>query len=222
MTKPQAPNPDGLNKFGNGKGMKVVTKPIAKKRGASVDRTEVISLNRKKYFDTSSVPLSKVGEMVDPNKPLTEKAKLFVKFWAQGESISSAAARAGYGDGATYAYRLVRYPQAIALYNEEKRLYEEASQMTRKKVMDGLLEGIEMAKLISEPASMISGWREVGKMCGYYEPVKVRLTTQAGDALLDRMDRLSDAELLKLIQDGSMQALPAALNAISMGQDDVL
>lgn len=222
MTKPQAPKPDGLNKFGNGKGMKVVTKPIAKKRGASVDRTEVISLNRKKYFDTSSVPLSKVGEMVDPNKPLTEKAKLFVKFWAQGESISSAAARAGYGDGATYAYRLVRYPQAIALYNEEKRLYEEASQMTRKKVMDGLLEGIEMAKLISEPASMISGWREVGKMCGYYEPVKVRLTTQAGDALLDRMDRLSDAELLKLIQDGSMQALPAALNAISMGQDDVL
>ena len=49
----------------------------------------------------------------------------------------------------------LRHPNILRLYNEEKRKYEEASQMTRKKVMDGLLEGIEMAKLIAEPATVI-------------------------------------------------------------------
>lgn len=213
MTKRQAPTPDGLNREGTGRGKKVVTKPLAKKRGAAADRTEFIATNRKKYVDTSAVPVAQLAEVVDADKPLTEKAKLFVKYWAQGESISSASARAGYGDGATYAYRIVHYPQVKALYAEEKRLYEEASQMTRKRVMDGLLEGVEMAKMMAEPASVIAGWREIGKMCGYYEPVKVRLSSAAGDALTDRLERMSDAELLKLIQDGALQALPNALEA---------
>lgn len=208
---PQTPAAPSLNRVGTGRGKKVVTKPVTKKRGASADRTKAIATNRKKYIDTSAVPVAQLAEVIDPDKPLTEKAKLFVKYWAQGESISSAAARAGYGDGATYAYRLVHYPQVKALYAEEKRLYEEASQMTRKKVMDGLLEGIEMAKLMSEPASVISGWREIGKMCGYYEPVKVRLSTAAGDAITDRLERMSDADLLRLIQEGALEALPNAL-----------
>lgn len=200
MTKRQAPRPDGLNAAGNGKGLKKVTRPITKKRGVNADRTKSIADNRAKYKSASNIPTHLIAETIDPTKPLTEKAKLFVKYWAQGESITSASARAGYGDGATYAYKLVKFPQAIALYNEEKRLYEEAAQMTRKKVMDGLLEGIEMAKLQSEPASVISGWREIGKMCGYYEPVKQRVDiTVSGSLALERINRLSDAELLAMV-----------------------
>ena len=44
--------------------------------------------------------------------------------------------------------------------------------MTRKKVMDMLLESYDMAKLMAEPASMVSAAREIEKMCGYYAPVE--------------------------------------------------
>lgn len=221
MTKPLPKNPDGLNRHGNGKGLKVVSRPVTKKRGASKDRTKPIADNRQKYRSASNIPTAEIASTIDPDKPLTEKAKLFVKLWAQGESISSASARAGYGDGATYAYKLARFPQAIALYNAEKAAYEEASQMTRKKVMDGLLEGIEMAKLVSDPNAVITGWKTVGQMCGYFEPVKRRLDINVtGSIQMNRMNAMSDAELLRVIQQGAAAELELLENTPAPGDDE--
>lgn len=202
MTRRQEPRPNGLNAAGNGKGLKVVTRPVTKKRGSGAAKVPaVIAENRKNYTSLSNMPADQVALLADPNKPLTEKAKLFVKYWAQGESVFSASARAGYGDGATYAYKLTRLPQAIALYNEEKRLYEEASQMTRKKVMDGLLEAVDMAKMLAEPATMVAGWKTIAQMCGYMAPIEKKLTINTtGSALMQRMAQMSDAELLKEIE----------------------
>jgi hypothetical protein len=141
------------------------------------------------------------AEKIDPNKPPTEKQKLFARLHAAGESISSATVRAGYENSPTYGYVLIRQPNIRAIYDAEKIKYEASVQMTRKKVMDGLLEGVEMAKLAGEPASMIAGWREIGKMCGYYEPVTRKLDiTVNGAVAMDRMNRMSDQELLDLIQ----------------------
>lgn len=208
MTARLPPTPNGLNRVNNGKGLKVVTKPITKKRGASKDRTQPIADNRRKYRSAANIPTAEIATTIDPNKPLTEKAKLFVKYWAQGESITSASARAGYGDGASYAYKLVRFPQAVALYNEEKRLYEESAQMTRKKVMDGLLDGIEMCKTMSDGPGVITGWKTVGQMCGYFEPVKRRIDINVtGSVEMGRLNRLSDAELLRVIQQGAAAEL---------------
>ena len=218
MTARQPPRPNGLNANGTGRGMKKLSKPPVKKRGANAaNQAQTLIDNRAKYLSLSSIPAAQITESVDPNKPLTERAKLFVKYWAQGESITSASNRAGYGDGATMAYRVARYPQAIALYNEEKRLYEEASQMTRKRVMDGLMEGIEMAKLVSEPHSVITGWKTIGQMCGYFEPVKVNVRFAAGEhPTMKQMNRLTDAELLKVIAEG----VSADLLRIENGSDD--
>lgn len=205
MTKRLPPNPDGLNRKGNGKGLKVVSKPPPKKRGANADRTAFIADNRAKYRNASNVPVAEIATTIDPNKPLTEKAKLFVKFWARGESITSASAKAGYGDGASYAYKLVHFPQAIALYKAEKAKYEEAAQMTRKKVMDGLLEGIEMCRLTADGPGVITGWKTVGQMCGYFEPRKRQLDISVTGNI--RMNQMSDAELLRVIQQGATAEL---------------
>lgn len=140
-------------------------------------------------------------EQQDPDRPVTEKQMLFVKAWASGETILSASYRAGYADAGSMAYRLARDPAILKIYNREKALYEESCQMTRKRVMEGLLEGVEMAKLVSEPASVISGWREIGKMCGYYEPIKRTVDINIrGDVTMKHLDRLSDADLLKMIK----------------------
>ena len=201
MTAKQYAPGTPLNKFGNGKGMKISLKPITKKRGVDELNKGATAVAARKYTNTSTM---EGARSVSPDKPLTEKQKLFTKFWAQGESITSASMRAGYNDGAALAYRMVKMPNVLKLYNKEKALYEEASQMTRKRVMDGLLESIDMAKLMSEPASMISGWREIAKMCGYMEPVKHRLEVNVtGNIMMKQMTAMSDAELLRVIEEAT-------------------
>lgn len=203
-----------LDKNGTGRGKKVVTKPITKKRGASVNDPKRGAGLREKFSgqNLANIPTAQVAELADPNKPLTDKAKLFVKFWAEGNSITTASTMAGYGDGASYAYKVARLPQAIALYNEEKAKFEAAGDMSRRQVMDMLKEAYDMAKLVSEPSSMVSAAREIGKICGYYEPVKVNLKISGEVGVVQRkMDNMSDAELLKMIADGGPGAVQQAV-----------
>lgn len=173
-----------------------------------------------KYGDTKP-PVSEIADTIDPNKPLTEMAKRFVRFWAEGESVSAASARAGYANP-SMAYRLIYYPQAIALYQEEKAKYEESCQMTRKRVMEGLLEGVDMAKLEGEAMAVIAGWREIGRMCGYYEPTKQQININVtGSVAMERLNKLSDAELLDLITNQIQAPAPLALGSdhVSPGAD---
>ena len=140
---------------------------------------------------------------IDVNKPLTEKMKRFVLAWAEGDTIPNACARAGYADDGL-GYRLARMPNVLALKAQHEARYEESVQMTRKKVMDGMLESIEMAKLMSEPASMIAGWREIGKICGYYAPVEHKVKVDvSGNVVHQRLSGMSDADLLEMIAKGN-------------------
>jgi len=170
------------------------------KRNVSRDKNRSVAAARARGTDTSNLSAAQMAEVISPDKPLTEKQKLFVQNWAKGESIMSASARAGYADGGAIAYRLVKMPNVLRLYNAEKVRYEAVSDMSKKKVMDGFLEAIEMAKLMAEPATMVAGWREIAKMCGYMAPVQTHVRVDiTGNLVLDRMNQLSDAELLKLI-----------------------
>jgi hypothetical protein len=126
--------------------------------------------------------------------------QLFVKHWAAGESILSASARAGYADGGTYAYRLVKDPLVVELYEREKKMYEASCQMTRKRVMDGFLDAAEMARLQADPTAMTGAWREVGKMCGYYEPVRKSIDINITGGITAKVERMDDATLLAIIK----------------------
>ncbi len=182
---------------------KVSPAPI-KKRGASALETP-ITKGARQYLSTTS---AKNAALTDPNKPLTLQQREFAKLWASGESIASATVRAGYADEG-FGYRMARMPSILRVYQAEKAAYEQASQMTRKKVMDGLLEAVEMAKLMAEPATMVSGWREIGRMCGYYEPVKHTLDINIkGDVTLRQLNSMSDAELLKALHSEAPLSLP--------------
>ncbi len=156
----------------------------------------------------------------NPDRPLTSRMKEFVKLWAQGETILSAAVRAGYNDGGTYAYRLAKDPAILKIYHREKEAYAAAVGMTRQKVMEGLLEAVEMAKIQADPTAMIAGWREVGKMCGYYEPVKKQIDVNiTGNVVMQRLNKLSDAELLKLIETETANALEGEFTEV-LGDDE--
>lgn len=168
------------------------------KRGANANGDIATA---RKYKDTTT---NAAAESVDPAKPLTEKQKLFVKYWAEGDAIATASARAGYNDGASIAYRMAKMPNVLALYDQYKLAYEEAAQMTRKKVMDMMIESYDMAKLLAEPSTMVAAAREIGKMCGYYAPVETRVKLDvSGNVVHQRLNSLSDAELIKLITEGT-------------------
>ena len=183
-------------------------KPIKATRPRAKDQDTGRRVAVRSAVNTSTMA---AAALVPVDKPLTTQQREFVKHWAAGDSIPNAMARAGYNDQPSYGYRMAKMPNILALYNEEKRLYEEASQMTRKRVMDMLVDAYDMAKLMSEPASMVSAAREVGKMCGYFTVQHKVEVSVPGNVLIDRMNRLSDEELLRLIEQGAMNDPQSAL-----------
>lgn len=149
---------------------------------------------------------------IDVDKPLTDKQKAFVESWARGNSIGRASLDAGFADDGI-GYRLVRQPNVLKLKAELSAKYEETAEMSRKKVMDGLIESIEMAKLMAEPSTMIQGWKTVAQMCGYMAPVETKLKIDVtGNVTMSRLTQMSDAELLELIEKGNQNASTPALS----------
>jgi len=179
------------------------TKPkadfITSKDRSLGDDTRGIAVARSAAKNTSSAA---AASEIDPNKPLTVKQRQFAEAWAKGESIPNASLRAGYADD-HLGYRLARMPNILALKHQYELKYEADAQMDRKQVMEGFKEAIEMAKLMADPTAMISGWREIGKMCGYYAPVETKVKIDiTGNVTMTRLTQMSDAELLELIEKG--------------------
>ena len=201
MTKPMAiPSPRALAR----KDTTPKTKPP--KRGVNKDQIATV---RARGTDTSNLSAAEMAEVISPDKPLTDKQKLFVHYWSKGDSIQSASLRAGYSDGGTVAYRLVKMPNVLALKAKFEAQWEASGGITRQKVMDGMLEAIDMARMEADPTAMIAGWREIGKICGYYAPVEHKVKVDVtGNVIVNKLNSLSDAELLQIIQRGAQPALP--------------
>ena len=151
---------------------------------------------------TKSTASAASAAEIDVNKPLTDKQKAFVESWAKGNSISRASLDAGFADDGI-GYRLVRMPNILALKAQYAAKYEATAEMTRKEVMDGLKESIEMAKLMAEPSTMIQGWKVIAQMCGYMAPVETKLKIDvSGNVTMTKLTQMSDAELLEMIEKG--------------------
>lgn len=200
--------------------MPQVSPPTEKRKGRPRHQPELahVRVNAKKIAP-GSMPKSKGFMEQDQiaERALTTSQKEFVRFMGQGETVFSASKKADINP--TYAYALMKRPYVAKLVDAERLRYEEAAQMDRKQVMEGFKEAIEMAKLMSEPANMIAGWREIGKMCGYYAPVETKLKIDVtGNVTMTRLTQMSDAELLELIEKGAKAAEPELLTDQTDGQ----
>ena len=138
----------------------------------------------------------------DPSQPLTEKQRLFVHYLVHDRLNQTAAARqAGFSQPGTAANTLMKNPKVLSAIAEERLEYAKASGMTKQKVIEGFVEAIDMARIKADPVAMIAGWREIGKMCGFYEATKtkVELSVQ-GQVLIQRLNTMTDEELLALAE----------------------
>lgn len=138
---------------------------------------------------------------VSPDKPLTDKQKAFVKALAMGESTPNALKRAGMSlSNPAYGSRLLAMPNIQRALTKEREAFAKASELSRKDVLNMFKEAYDMAKLMSESTAMTAAAREIGKMCGYYEPQKIDVTVTAGKK---KVEQLSDEELFRLIEETS-------------------
>jgi hypothetical protein len=94
----------------------------------------------------------------------------------------------------------------IAACEHEQKMLAKSSGISRKRVLEGFLEAIELAKIQADPSAMIAGWREIGRMCGYYEPEKkeISLSVDASN-LYNRLRELPDEVLLRIVEESDVQ-----------------
>jgi hypothetical protein len=126
----------------------------------------------------------------------------FVQEYLVDRNGAAAAVRAGYAPKAArqQAHELLTRPDVAEAVRKGEAEIAASAHITRQKVMDGFQEAIELARSRGDASAMIAGWREIGKMCGYYAPERKQVElNMGGAAVLARIDRMTDAELANLI-----------------------
>jgi hypothetical protein len=96
-----------------------------------------------------------------PVKKPSKKQEAFVEAKMLGMNDHAAALSVGADDSiaGTVAVR----EQLVAA----RRWLTDVSQIKRLDVIEGIIDGIEMARHLGDPGSVIKGWVEVGKLLGY-------------------------------------------------------
>ena len=106
---------------------------------------------------------------------LTAKQQRFVAEYLVDGNGARAALAAGYGPAGAKvtAHRLTHANRAVeAEIRARQALDSQRLQIDREGVIAGLLEAIDQAREQANPAAMIAGWKTIGQMLGFFEPVK--------------------------------------------------
>ena len=137
-----------------------------------------------------------------PLSSLSDKQKQFALFVSEGKPVKTAARFAGYAESRNGIQdRLMRNPRIQTAVHHLHKRYENSIVASRKMVLEGFLEAIEQAKLMSDPAVQIAGWREIGKMCGYYAPEVKEVNVNVGaKRVIGQLEVMSDAQLMEMIE----------------------
>ena len=133
---------------------------------------------------------------------LTARQTNFVAAFLVDGNGTQAAIRAGYSrtSARQIATRMMSKASIRAAVAEGQGHSAQQLQIERLDVIRGLLKAVEMARERCEPAGMIAGLREIGKMMGYYAPARSQAEVSAGSlAEMGRYEAMSDAELLDLM-----------------------
>lgn len=125
---------------------------------------------------------------------LSDREQEFVNKIMEGVAPTTAALESGTTPG--YTANLEKVQAEIAKARQE---IQDVTLLKRLDTINGILEAINMAKLISDPTAMIRGWVEIGKILGHYAPEvkEIRLTTDQ-NRMRVQLENLTDEELFAI------------------------
>ena len=135
----------------------------------------------------------------DPVEKLAPREHAFVENVTMGMSQTAAAANAGYSTAKMSGSKLMRKSHVLDAVRARRGELRETFRIKREDVLIGLREAIKDAKLLSDPTAQIAGWREIGRMLGYYEPERkiIELSDHTPTAI-QQLQEISTSELLEL------------------------
>ena len=124
-----------------------------------------------------------------PRSTLTPIQKTFIDAKMLGKTDAAAAKEAGQ-PCATPLNRSVTVREELAA---ARRWLTDTTQIKRLDVVEGIIDGIEMARHLGDPASVIRGWVEVGKILGHAQP-----DTRVTNLTINQMQVRSKFELMPI------------------------
>lgn len=148
-------------------------------------------------------------DKISSRLPLNERLRKVAEFVGRGDSWAVAARKAGFSETTMNVGVWRTDPRMQQLIDIERRKNVAAVDMTRKKVMEGFLEAIDQARIQADPATMIKGWTEVAKMCGYYAPEtrKIEVSLSA-KRVFEKYETMSDEALARLVDAEAIELTP--------------
>ncbi len=139
------------------------------------------------------------------SKSLTAKqSKWVLEYLACGNATASSIKSGFSTKGASVAgNRMLRNVSVQAALQARQTVDAARLSIRREAVLNGLVEAAAMAKLQCDPAGMVAAWKQVGHLMGYYSPERIKVDVNVARSLeMERLNMLSDAELLKIIEAG--------------------
>lgn len=122
---------------------------------------------------------------------------MFVNAVMEGKSRHQAAVAAGYPNS-------TGFDRSTAVKEEIARARAEVSDLTTLKrldVIEGIMDGVQIARLQADAGNVIKGWTEIAKILGHYAPeVKQVNLTIGQERLLHKFQALSTEDLLAIAE----------------------
>jgi len=136
---------------------------------------------------------------------LSPRQQRFVDHVVLGSSAAEAARQAGYSAASARVNgpRLLTNAAVRGAIEARRRDLGKRLEVDRQRVLEGLLDAVEMARIQQDPGAMIRAWSEIGRMCGFYVPeraVKIHANIMA-QRLIGQLEVLPDADLLRICED---------------------
>lgn len=98
----------------------------------------------------------------------------------------------------------------LRIYEENRIRYE----IDRDRVVEGLMEAINVAREQSDAQNMISGWKELAKITGVGAPERKEIVLSQGNLSNDQLRQVSDEDLLRLVGKERTLALPSTIEDV--------
>jgi phage terminase small subunit len=143
-------------------------------------------------------------------QPPKTRREIFAEQVSLGRSRSDAARLAGYHPA--NVNNLMRHDEVQEYLAKARATTAELTTIKRLDVLNVFLEAITLARNLADPAQMIAGAREIGKMMGFYEPETVRVEMSAEHAVIAAKFReMSDEDLYELASQKACLPAPTTI-----------
>ena len=139
--------------------------------------------------------------MLHISDTLSPRESRFVDLYVTTGNASRAAREAGYPEKSAHVAgcRLLKTDKVRAAIDDLRKRSAEHMMIDRERAIQEIQAAVELARVNGDASTMISGWREIGKMLGFYEPEVRRIDLSLnGSALAQQIRAMTDAEVLRL------------------------